>query len=53
MFRLIKQVLIELSRFRGYLVTKFRSLNNETCMIKPTFTNLNPFELPIEFPIHD
>ena len=31
--------------FREPLVTKCLSLNNETCIVRPTLIDLNPFEL--------
>ena len=37
MFRLIRQVFIELLCFSISLTTKCMTLNNEPCMINPTF----------------
>ena len=45
MFRFIKQVLIALLIFNESLTTKYVSLNNETCMARPTLIDLNPVEL--------
>ena len=45
MFRPIKQVLIALLSFIGSLATKYVSLNNEPCIIRPTLIDLNPVEL--------
>ena len=45
MFRLIKQVFVALLTFSSSLATKFMFLNNELCMIRPTFIDLNPVEL--------
>ena len=45
MFRPIKQVLVALLSFSGYLATKFRSLNDEPSMSRSTLINLNPIEL--------
>ena len=36
---------ITLLNFNGSLATKFVSLNNETCMARPTLIDLNPVEL--------
>ena len=36
---------IILLRFREPLVTKCLSLNNETCIVRPTLIDLNPVEL--------
>ena len=36
MFRLIKQAFIAILTFSRSLETKFKSLNNEPCMIRPT-----------------
>ena len=47
MFSLIKQVFIAVLRFRKSLAAKYVSLNNEPCMIRNTFIDLNPFELII------
>ena len=46
MFSLIKQIFIELLSFNSFLArvqTKYVSLNAELCIIRSTFTNLNPF----------
>ena len=45
MFWLIKQVFIALLSFSGSLPTKYVSLSNEPCMVRPTLINLNPVEL--------
>ena len=45
MFRLIKQVLIALLSFSGYLTEKYRYLNNKPGMIRPTFINIKHIEL--------
>ena len=45
MLWLSKQVFPALLSFSGSLVTKCVSLNNEPCMIRPTFIHLNPMEL--------
>ena len=51
MFSLIKQIFIELLSFNSFLArvakvqTKYVSLNAELCIIRSTFTNLNPFQL--------
>ena len=45
MFWLIKEVFIALLSFSESLATKFVSLNNEPCMIRPTLIDVNPFEL--------
>ena len=45
MFRLIKQVIIELLTFIKSLANKSILLNNEPCMIKPFIINKNPVEL--------
>ena len=42
---LIKQVLIVLLSFGESLATKYVSLNNELCMIRPTLIGLNLAEL--------
>ena len=44
MFRLIKQVLIVLLSFSRYLVTKYMSLSNETCIARSALSDLNPFD---------
>ena len=41
MLRLIKQVFIALLTFSRSLETKFVSLENEPCMIRDTFIDLN------------
>ena len=51
MFSLIKQVLIVLLSFSSSLArvekvqTKFLSLNDEPCMVRPTLIDSNPIEL--------
>ena len=45
MFNLIKQVFIVLPSFSSSLATKFLSLNDEPCMVRPTIIDLNPVEL--------
>ena len=45
MFRLIKQVFIALLSFSRSLVTKYVSLNNRPCMIRPTLIDSNPVDL--------
>ena len=45
MFSLIKQVFIVLVSFSESLATKCVSLNDETCMVRPTLIDLNPIEL--------
>ena len=45
MLRLIKQEFIGLLCFSKSLVTKFMSLNNESCMIRSTLIDLNFIEL--------
>ena len=45
MLRLIKQVFIALLSFSRPLVTKCVSLNNGSCMIRPTLIDLNPIDL--------
>ena len=45
MFRLIKQMFVVLLCFRKPFVTKFVSLNNEACMIRPTLIDLDPDEI--------
>ena len=45
MFRLIKQVFITLLSFSESLTTKCVSLNNEPCMVRLTFIDLNSVEL--------
>ena len=44
MFRLIKQMFINLLSFSRSLGTKCLSLSNEGCMASPTLINLNPIE---------
>ena len=44
MFRLIKQVFIRLLCFSASLATRCMSLNNEPCMTRPTFIDLNHFK---------
>ena len=45
MFSLIKQVFIVLLSFSESLATKYVSLNDELCMIRPTLLDLNSVEL--------
>ena len=51
MFIIIKQAFIALLSFSSSLAcvanvqTKFISLNNEPCMVRPTLLDLNPVEL--------
>ena len=45
MFRLIKQVFVALLTLSGLLATKYMSLNNEQCIIRPTIIDINPVEL--------
>ena len=45
MLKLIRQVLIALLSFSPSLATKCVPLNNEPCMIRPIFIDLNPVEL--------
>ena len=45
MFSLIKQLFIGSLSFSSALATKFVSLNDEPCMIRPTLIDLNPVEL--------
>ena len=45
MFRFIKKDFIALLSFIGSLETKCVSLNNEPCMINPTFIDLNLVKL--------
>ena len=40
----IKQVFIELLSFNESFATKYLSLNDEPCMIRPTFIDLNLVE---------
>ena len=42
MFSLIKQVFIALLSFSSSLATKFVSLNDETCVLRPTLIDLSP-----------
>ena len=44
MFILNKQVFIILSSFRSSLATKCLSLNDQHCMVRPTFIDLNPLK---------
>ena len=41
----MKRVFIILLRFSSSLATKYLSLNDEPCMIRPTLIDLNPVEL--------
>ena len=50
MFNLLKQVFIVLLSFSSSLAhaadrTRCLSLNDEPCMVRPTFIDLNPIEL--------
>ena len=45
MLGLIKQVFIRLLCFSRSLASKFVSLNNDLCVIRPTLIDLNPVEL--------
>ena len=48
MFRHIKQVFIVILRFNSSLgrdLTKRLFLNDKSCMVRPTLTDLNSFEL--------
>ena len=45
MFRLIKQLFIAFLSFSGSSATKYVSLNNESCMIRPTLADLDPVDL--------
>ena len=45
MFWLIKQVFIVLLGFSRSIVTKCMSLNDESCMIRSTFIDINSIEL--------
>ena len=45
MFRLIRQVFIALLSFSRSIATKCVSLNNEPCITRSTFIDLNPVEL--------
>ena len=45
MFSLIKQVFIVLLSFSSSLATKYVSLIDEPCMVRPALIDLNPFEL--------
>ena len=45
MLSFIYQVFIVLLGFSGSLVAKCVSLNNESCMVRPTLTDLTPVEL--------
>ena len=44
MSELIKEVLIELLSFSGSLASKYMSLNNGPCFIRPTLIHLNSVE---------
>ena len=48
MFWLIEQVFIALFHFSRSLATKCMSLNDKSCMIRPTLIDFNP----VEFNIH-
>ena len=45
MFGLIKQLFIVLSSFSESLATKCLFLNDEPCMVRPTFIDMNPVAL--------
>ena len=45
MFSLIKQVFIVLLSFSSSLATKYVSLIDESCMVRPALIDLNPFGL--------
>ena len=45
MFKFIKQDFIALLRFSRSLATKHESLNNELCVTRPVFIDLNPDQL--------
>ena len=45
MFKFIEQAFIALLCFSGSLATKCISLNNEPCLTRSTFIDLNPTEL--------
>ena len=45
MFSLLKQMFIILLSFSSSLARKCLSLNDESCMIRPTPLDLNPVEL--------
>ena len=45
MFSLIKQVFIVLLSFSESLATKYVSLNDETCMVRPALFDFNPVEV--------
>ena len=45
MFSLIKQVFIVLLSFSESLATKCLFLNDEPCMVRPSFIDMNPVEL--------
>ena len=45
MFCLIKHVFVPLLKFTKSLGTKCVSLNNESCIARPTLIDLNPIEL--------
>ena len=45
MFSLIKKVFIVLLSFSSSLATKYESLNDQACMIRPTLIDLSPIEL--------
>ena len=47
MLSLIKQVFIILMSFSSSLASKYLSLNDEPCMVRPTLIGLNPIELNI------
>ena len=45
MFNFMKQVFIVLLSFSSSLATKCLSFNDEPCMVRATFIDLNPAEL--------
>ena len=45
MFCVIRKVFIALSSISGSSATKYVSLHNKPCMIRPTLIDLNPIEL--------
>ena len=41
----LKQMCIELLSFGKFLATKYMSLDNKPCMVRPFRIKLNPFEI--------
>ena len=41
----VKQMCIELLSFGKFLATKYLSLDNKPCMVRPFRIKLNPFEI--------